>query len=79
MEDGTEAVEELEGREHLALHEHPRDDGRRGPPARADGHLEEPLLERHSGSFADHGCHVCRCTVLRRRFTQGTYVRGGGR
>lgn len=45
--DGTEAVEELEGRDDLALDQNAGDDCSRGPPARAGRHLKEPLLERY--------------------------------
>lgn len=42
--DGAEAVEELEGRDDLALHEDAGRDCCRRPEARAYGHLVEPLL-----------------------------------
>jgi hypothetical protein len=46
VKNGSEAVEELEGREDLALHEDSGDDRGRGPPSRAHGRFEEPLFER---------------------------------
>jgi hypothetical protein len=60
MEDGSEAVEELEGGEDLALHEHARDDCGRRPDSRDDGHLKEPLFEGHAlAAAAQHRCHAC--------------------
>ena len=50
VKDSTEAVEELEGREDLALHKNAGDDCRRDPPSRAHGHLKEPLLQRYGAS-----------------------------
>jgi hypothetical protein len=52
IENGPEAVEELERREDMALHQHARAQGRRHPPPRAHGHLKEPLLERESSHHA---------------------------
>ncbi len=43
--DGAEAVEELEGRDDLALYEDAGRDCCRRPEARAHGHLVEPLLQ----------------------------------
>lgn len=40
-----EAVEQLKRREDLALHQNACDYCRRGPPSRANGHFEEPLLK----------------------------------
>lgn len=44
--DGSEAVEELERGDDVALDEDGCYDGSAGPVARADGHLVEPLLQR---------------------------------
>lgn len=64
MEDGAEAVEQLERSEDLALHQNTGDDCRCGPPSRAHGHLEEPLLERQLAqctiSTANDGGHAAR-------------------
>ena len=43
-EDGAETVEELEGRDDVALHQDAGRDCCGRPEARADGHLVEPLL-----------------------------------
>ena len=62
VEDSAEAVEELEGGEDLALHEHAGDDGRCCPPSCACGHFEPPLFEWKASestiSSAEHGGHV---------------------
>lgn len=65
--DGAEAVEELKGRNDVALDEYAQNDCDGGPPASANRQLVEPLLERklshhalagpkHSG----HGGGSCR-------------------
>ena len=41
-----EAIEQLEGRDDVALHENADHHRRRCPVARAHGHLVEPLLQR---------------------------------
>lgn len=46
--DSPEAVEELEWRHDLALHQRTRQYGSGGPPSRAEGHLPEPCLEGES-------------------------------
>lgn len=70
-EDGADAVEELEGRDDVALHQHRGTQRYRHPPARAHGHLVEPLLQReaahHSVSALQRLCHVglyCACVGL---------------
>lgn len=50
-EDGAEAVEQLEGRHDVALHQQTCAQSSRHPPPSAHGHLVEPLLERE---LADH-------------------------
>lgn len=49
--DGTEAVEELEGRHDVALDQQACAQSSRHPPSRAHRHLVEPLLKRE---LADH-------------------------
>jgi hypothetical protein len=61
-EDGTDAVEELEGRDDVALDQHARAQRCRHPPACAYRHLVEPLLEReaaahHAVPAAQNVCH----------------------
>ena len=46
VEHSAEAVEQLEGRKDLALHQHACEDCRGGPDARDDGHVEEPYSHR---------------------------------
>ena len=59
VEDSSKAVEELKGREDLALYQHAGDYCRCCPPSRAHRHLEEPLLQRYSASFSTQYCsHV---------------------
>jgi hypothetical protein len=60
-ENSPDAVEELEGRDDVALDQHARAQRRRHPPPCAHGHLVEPLLERepahHSVPAAQNVCH----------------------
>lgn len=46
VEDSPEAVEQLESRDDLALHQGTCEQSSRRPPPRADGHLPEPRLQR---------------------------------
>ncbi len=64
VEHSAEAVEELEGRYDLALHERGGENGCCRPPAGAEGHFPEPGLEGEAGlpsnaatSCADHLVH----------------------
>ena len=64
-EDGPHAVEQLEGRDDVTLHQHACTQRRRHPPASAHGHLIEPLLERKAANPSHHAipalkyvCHV---------------------
>ena len=59
MEDGSETVEQLEWGQDLALHEYASDDGGGCPPAGADGHLKEPLLEGHACTLSTKHGHGC--------------------
>jgi hypothetical protein len=51
-EDGPDTVEELEGRDDVALDQHARTQRCRHPPPCAHGHLIEPLLKRKSSHDA---------------------------
>lgn len=63
LEDSAEAVEELEGRDNAALDEGAGKESGGSPPARAHGHLPEPLLERQAGAI--HCFHLgCLCGCL---------------
>jgi hypothetical protein len=69
-EDGADAVEELEGRDDVALDQHTRTQRRRHPPSCAHGHLEEPLLQReaahHAVPASKNVCHGTAAAGLAR-------------
>lgn len=52
VEDGAEAVEEVEGADDVALHEDAGHYCGRRPVSCAYGHLEEPLLQRELSAHA---------------------------
>lgn len=62
--DGPEAVEQLKGRDNVALHQHACTEGGGHPPARAYGHLVEPLLERKLAHHAVAACQDVRHCVV---------------
>ena len=60
--DGAERIEELEGRQDVALDQQASDYRCRRPPASADWHLEEPLLQRQTSQISgasQHCRHFC--------------------
>lgn len=77
---GAEAVEQLVGRHHVALHQQTRAQSSRHPPSRAHGHLVEPLLERELTNHAaagervrhiEAGCRRCEGRAERCRWCEG--------
>ena len=71
---GAYAVEQLERRDDVALHQHRGAESCRHPPACTHGHLVEPLLERESTHHATvpalqrlcHGCGIDKLVASRR-------------
>lgn len=59
--DGAEGIEELKGRQDVALNQQARHDSGSGPPSRADGHLKEPLLQRQGTQIAT-SCSSQHCS-----------------
>lgn len=61
VEDSAVAVEQLKGRDNVALNQDADDDGNSGPPASAHGQFIEPLLQRelahHTVATSEHGRH----------------------
>lgn len=69
-EHSSETVEELEGRDDLALYQYRRCYGRAGPVSGADRHLVPPLLKREladssslTSAGAEHVVHI-HCWVV---------------
>lgn len=57
--DGTEAIKQLEGSDDMTLHQDAGRHRRRCPPARTDGHLKEPSLQRKLANIsAEHFRHA---------------------
>ncbi len=57
IENGSDTVEQLEGRDHLALDECAREHCCGSPPTGAYGHLPEPGLKWVAAAVADHLVH----------------------
>lgn len=61
VEDSAVAVEQLKGRDNVALNQDADDDGNSGPPASAHRQFIEPLLQRelahHTVATSEHGRH----------------------
>ena len=76
--DAVEAVEELQGPNHVALHQHGRGHRRGRPVARADRHLVVPCFQREatdvpsssSSSASELSCHISGVVVVRSRVSE---------
>jgi hypothetical protein len=72
-EDGSDAVEQLERVENTALHKNAGTESGCHPPARAHGHLVEPLLQRELAHHAVTSHNICHGRILEPALTVGVF------